>query len=84
LEITIPEYPALVGLKAGDVLILPETSQLRDWVVISINRTFNAGLNMLDIKCGRPIKPEPFVQPQVLAKTPKDPMLYYYGPGQTP
>jgi hypothetical protein len=79
LSLNIPEYPALVGMKPGDVLILPKTSQLRDWVVVSIDRTFTAGMNILSIKASRPLEPKAFVQEAALGVEPKDPMAYYYG-----
>jgi hypothetical protein len=79
LQFTIPEYPALVGLKAGDVLILPPSSQLRDWVVASISRSFTAGMNMLTVRANRPLDPKPFVSAQALAQSPVDYMRHYYG-----
>lgn len=78
ISISIPEYPKLVGLKPGDVIILPQTSQLRDWLITSVERTFNNGLNILSISGRRPLSPAPFVQPELLARIVQRPMSYYY------
>ena len=81
LSFSIPEYPRLVGLKPGDVLILPASATYRDWVVTSVNRTFNQGLNKLAIQANRAISPKPFVQAELLSqeyKTSDNVSKYYW------
>lgn len=78
ISINIPEYPRLIGIKPGDVIILPATSQLRDWVIESIERTFTQGLNTLVLSGGRPLDPSPFVQTELLTRAVSNPMSYYY------
>ena len=81
LSFSIPEYPRLVGLKPGDVLILPASATYRDWVVTSVNRTFNQGLNKLAVQANRAISPKPFVQTELLSqeyKTSDNVSKYYW------
>lgn len=68
LSFSIPEYPRLIGLRPGDVLILPISATYRDWVVTSVNREFNQGLNKLTIQANRPLKSAAFVQKDLLAQ----------------
>lgn len=78
-NISIPEYPRLLFIMPGDVIIFPPTSQLRDWVVTSVDRKFRPGLNELRITCNRPLDPTPFVQNEVLNQsTTNKPMSYYW------
>jgi hypothetical protein len=79
MSISIPEYPRLVGLKAGDVIVLPQTSQLRDWLITRVERTFTAGLNTLVISCNRPLDPKPFIQAEALTGFPTNIMAHYWG-----
>lgn len=81
LSFSIPEYPRLIGLKPGDVLVLPPSATYRDWVVTSVNREFNQGLNKLTIQANRAISPKPFVQTEALKpeyKTAEDVAKYYW------
>jgi hypothetical protein len=81
LSFSIPEYPRLIGLKPGDVLVLPPSATYRDWVVTSVNREFNQGLNKLAIQANRAISPKPFVQTEALKpeyKTAEDVAKYYW------
>ena len=81
LSFSIPEYPRLIGLKPGDVLILPPSATYRDWVVTSVNREFNQGLNRLAIQASRALGPKPFVQTALLDpeyKTVEDVAKYYW------
>jgi hypothetical protein len=66
VSFSIPEYPRLIGLKPGDIIILPATSSFRDWVVTSVSREFNQGLNKLTIQANRPLATKPFVQEELL------------------
>jgi N-acetylmuramoyl-L-alanine amidase len=66
LNFSIPEYPRLINLKPGDVIILPPSATYRDWLVTSVNREFNQGLNILSIQANRPLSTKPFVQSEGL------------------
>lgn len=79
INISIPEYPRLVNLKPGDVIILPKTATYRDWVVTNVAREFNQGLNKLTIQAHRALAPKAFVQDSLLVEI-SDPMKYYWEP----
>jgi hypothetical protein len=76
MTFTIPEYPRLINLKPGDVLVLPESATYRDWLVTSVSREFNQGLNILSIKANRTLSTKPFVQSELLK--PVDNVMEYY------
>ncbi len=83
LNFSIPEYPRLINLKPGDVIILPPSATYRDWLVTSVNREFNQGINILSIQANRPLSTKPFVQseglnPQNIFNT--STMEYYWLP----
>ena len=81
LSFSIPEYPRLVSLKPGDVLVLPASATYRDWVVTSVIRGFNPGLNKLTVQANRAISPKPFVQAEALIpeyKTAEEVNKYYW------
>lgn len=85
LKMTIPLYPRLNNLKPADVLILPPTSQLRDWVVTNIEINLRQGLSEITISAARPLDPAPFVQAELLSpqKGTEKPLSYYWLRPQT-
>jgi hypothetical protein len=81
MSFSIPEYPRLIGLKPGDVLILPSSATYRDWVITSVSREFNQGLNKLTIQANRPLEAKAFVQVALLKpefKTNEEVNKYYW------
>jgi hypothetical protein len=79
ISFSIIEYPRLIGLKAGDVIVLPPSSQLRDWLITKVERNFSNGFNTLQISGNRPLDPKPFVQTEALANGPTDFLKHYWG-----
>lgn len=77
LNFTIPEYPRLINLKPGDVVVLPESATYRDWLVTSVSREFNQGINLLTVQAHRPLTTAPFIQTTALSSS-NDPMAYYW------
>ena len=78
LSFTIPEYPSLVFLKPGDVIVLPSTSAYRDWVVTSVKREFEQGINKLNITANRPLTQKTFVQDGLLKDIAPEAVMNYY------
>jgi hypothetical protein len=75
MTFTIPEYPRLVFMKPGDVIILPPPIEYRDWLVSEVNREFYSGINKLTVSAMRPLEVAPFTS---LGGNFSPTMGYYY------
>jgi hypothetical protein len=75
MTFTIPEYPRLVFMKPGDVIILPPPIEYKDWLVSEVNREFYSGINKLTVSAMRPLEAKPFTS---LGSNFSPTMSYYY------